>query len=109
MIRCVTLSMCSVRPPAGLLQLGSRLRARLPGRGPVAVITGLCVFEADPITKELTVTSIDPGIDRVRSNAATGWPARYSLVAGTTEAPSIGELQTLRELSRRSAEVHGSA
>jgi len=86
----------------------ARVRAGLPGKGPVAVITDLCVFEPDPATRELTVTSIHPGVERAMIEAATGWPVRFFSHAGATDPPSSGELSTLRELLRRTAAAHGS-
>ena len=86
----------------------ARKRAGLPGKGPVAVITDLCVFEPDPATRELTVASIHPGVERATIEAATGWPVRYFSRVGTTDPPSIRELSTLRELMRRTAAAHGA-
>ena len=40
----------------------ARSRLRLPGKGPVAVVTDLCLMEPDAVTKELTVTQLHPGI-----------------------------------------------
>jgi glutaconate CoA-transferase subunit B len=87
----------------------ARERAGLPGKGPVAVITDLCIFEPDPGSRELTVASIHPGVDRARIQSATGWPVRYFPRVGTTEPPSASELHTLRELLRRTAAAHGAS
>ena len=38
--------------------------AGLAGKGPVAVITDLCILRPDPVTRELEVASIHPGVDR---------------------------------------------
>ena len=93
---------------AGFLDGGdARERAGLSGKGPVAVITDLCIFEPDPVTRELTVASIHPGVERAAIDAATGWPVRYLSRVGTTNPPSPGELRTLRELLLRTAAAHG--
>jgi glutaconate CoA-transferase subunit B len=93
---------------AGFLNGGdARERAGLPGNGPAAVITDLCVLEPDPATRELTVASIHPGVERAAIEAATGWPIRYFSRVRTTDPPSAGELSTLRELLRRTAAAHG--
>jgi glutaconate CoA-transferase, subunit B len=85
----------------------ARERAGLPGKGPAAVITDLCILEPDPATRELTVVSMHPGVERATLEAATGWPIRYSSHVITTAPPSTLELGTLRDLMRRTAAVHG--
>jgi glutaconate CoA-transferase subunit B len=95
---------------AGFLDGGdARERAGLPGKGPVAVITDLCIFEPDPATRELMVASIHPGSERAAIAAATGWPVRYLSSVRATEPPTAHELETLRELLRRTAAAHGSS
>lgn len=88
---------------------GSREAAGVRGKGPVAVITDLCVLEPDPLTRELTVTSIHPGVDIATITANTGWPVQFARDVGTTSAPTKQELTVLRDLLRRTAEAHGSA
>jgi glutaconate CoA-transferase subunit B len=85
----------------------ARERAGLPGKGPVAVITDLCIFEPDRETRELTVASVHPGVERTKIEAATGWPVRYFSHANATHPPSVDELSTLRDLLRRTAAAHG--
>jgi glutaconate CoA-transferase subunit B len=94
---------------AGFLDGGdARERAGLPGKGPVAVITDLCIFEPDPSTRELMVASIHPGIERAAIEAATGWPVQYFSRLQATDPPNARELGTLRELLLRTAAAHGS-
>lgn len=85
----------------------ARARAGLPGKGPVAVITDLCIFEPDPVSRELTVVSIHPGVERATLEAATGWPVRYFPRVSTTDSPNTRELSTLRDLIQRTATAHG--
>jgi glutaconate CoA-transferase, subunit B len=93
---------------AGYLDGGdARKRAGLPGKGPVALITDLCIFEPDPVTRELTVASIHPGVTRQAIEAATGWPVRYGSQVATTDTPKAAELSALRELLQRTAAAHG--
>jgi glutaconate CoA-transferase subunit B len=93
---------------AGFLDGGdARERAGLPGNGPAAVITDLCILEPDPTTRELTVVSIHPGVERAAIEAATGWPVRFDSRLSTTDPPGPHELRTLRELLRRTAAAHG--
>jgi glutaconate CoA-transferase subunit B len=92
----------------GFLDGGNaRERAHLPGKGPVAVITDLCIFEPDPATRELTVVSIHPGITRGQIQAATRWNVRYAARLRNTDPPTDLELATLRDLLKRTAAAHG--
>ena len=94
---------------AGFLGGGDeRERLGLPGRGPSAVITDLCVMEPDPVTKELTVVSLHPGVTREQASAATGWPLRFAASVAETQAPTKEELETLRALQGRTDLAHGS-
>jgi glutaconate CoA-transferase, subunit B len=79
---------------------------RSRGRGPIAVITDLGVLTPDVSTRELTLTSIHPGIDVDAVKAATGWPLAVSPALTTTGAPSEGELAALRDLQARTMQAH---
>jgi glutaconate CoA-transferase, subunit B len=95
---------------AGFLDGGdARARAGLTGRGPTAVITDLCILEPDPASKELTVTSVHPGVRREQIAEATGWPVRFAPDAAQTEAPGDDVLAVLRELQARTRAAHGEA
>jgi glutaconate CoA-transferase subunit B len=72
-------------------------------------MTDLCVLEPDPDTRELVVTSLHPGITQEAARAACGWPLRFSEQLATTAAPSVQELQVLRDLQARSAAAHRDA
>jgi len=85
----------------------ARERLGLPGKGPVAVITDLCMMEPDEETKELTVTCLHPGVARRQVEEATGWPIRFADMIKEMAAPTERELDTLRELQRRTAVAHG--
>ena len=92
----------------GFHQGGASRRALgLPGKGPVAVITDLCIMVPDPESKELTVAQVHPGITRAGVEAATGWKVRFAAAVGGTPAPTEIELKALRELERRTALAHG--
>jgi glutaconate CoA-transferase subunit B len=86
----------------------ARNRLRLPGRGPVAVVTDLCLMEPDPVTKELTVTQLHPGIVRDEVSKATEWEIRFATELKETAAPTSIELEMLRDLERRTQLAHGS-
>jgi glutaconate CoA-transferase, subunit B len=87
---------------------GHRARLGLGTKGPTKVITDLCVLEPDPDTKELTVTSLHPGVSADQVRVATGWPLRFAPVVDETAPPTAHELAVLRDLHRRTAEAHGA-
>jgi glutaconate CoA-transferase subunit B len=76
-----------------------RQRLGLRGRGPAAVITDLCVLEPDPITKELTLVSLHPGVEVDQVREATGWELRVADHVGVTAPPTRAELDVLRALT----------
>jgi glutaconate CoA-transferase, subunit B len=84
----------------------ARARLGLPGRGPVVVVTDLCIMEPDPQTKELTVTSLHSGVTREQVRAATAWPIRFAAQVQVTPPPTPAELDNLRDLERRTAIAH---
>jgi glutaconate CoA-transferase, subunit B len=77
---------------------GDRERLGLTGRGPVLVITDLGVLEPDPRTRELTLTSLHPGVTVERAREATGWELAVAAEVATTAPPTALELETLRAL-----------
>ncbi|HUX45936.1 MAG TPA: CoA-transferase subunit beta [Terracidiphilus sp.] len=85
----------------------AREKLGLPGKGPVAVITDLCVLRPDPVSRELKVASMHPGVDRETIVASTGWPVQFFEDCGHSEVPTADELQVLRDLKARTAAAHG--
>ncbi len=86
-----------------------RARLRLPGKGPIAVITDLGIMTPDPVTRELTLTSIHPGVAVEAVKKATGWPLAVSASVAITAPPTSGELGVLRELQARTARAHAGS
>jgi len=84
-----------------------RGRLGVKTKGPTRLITDLCVFEPDPLTKEMTVVSIHPDVTRDEIDRNTGWKVKYTADAATTPAPSAEELTVLRELHARTKRAHG--
>jgi glutaconate CoA-transferase, subunit B len=84
-----------------------RGRMGIKTKGPTKLITDLALFEPDPMTREMTVTSIHPGVTRDAIQANTGWPVRFAPDAIATPAPSEQELSVLRALYARTARAHG--
>lgn len=87
----------------------ARAKLGLPGKGPVAVITDLCVMEPDPVTRELSVVSLHAGVTREQVQKATGWPIRFADTVIETDAPQPQELDALRALQARTAAAHGTS
>ena len=88
---------------------GGDHRARLGVRtkGPTRLITDLCMFEPDPVTKEMTVVSIHPGVTREQIDGNTGWKVRYADKVTETPPPTATELSALREIHARTKKAHG--
>jgi glutaconate CoA-transferase subunit B len=87
----------------------SRERAGIGGKGPVAVITDLCLLRPDPTTREMKVASIHPGVSRDTISANTGWNLQFAEHCIETEVPTTNELQILRDLKARTAAAHGES
>jgi len=86
----------------------SRRNSGARGAGPTAVITDLGVLTPDPVTRELTLTAIHPGITVEQVKASTGWALRVAQRLEATAAPTAAELATLRDLQARTAKAHGT-
>ncbi|HEX4134447.1 MAG TPA: CoA-transferase [Bryobacteraceae bacterium] len=84
----------------------SRERMRFPGKGPTAVITDLGIMTPDPVTKELTLTSVHQGVTVDSVVAATGWKLKVADQVSMTPRPTELELTTLRDLQARTAKAH---
>jgi glutaconate CoA-transferase subunit B len=80
---------------------GDRERLGLPGRGPVLVITDLGILEPDPVSCELTLTHLHPGVTVEQARAATGWALAVADDLRETAPPTGAELAALRELQGR--------
>ncbi|WP_339512317.1 CoA-transferase subunit beta [Pseudomonas sp. RL_15y_Pfl2_60] len=86
-----------------------RKRLGLPGEGPVAIITDLCIMEPEAGSNEFIVTSMHPGVTREQVIENTGWQIRFAETVTTTQAPKFEELTALRDLEARTAAAHGQA
>jgi glutaconate CoA-transferase subunit B len=79
---------------------GARRRLGLRGRGPVLVVTDLGVLEPDPVTRELTLTRVHPGVEVADVRAATGWDLAVAESVAVTDPPTDQELALLRALRK---------
>jgi len=86
-----------------------RARMGIKTKGPTKLVTDLAIFEPDPVSKEMTVTSIHPGVTRDQIQANTGWPVHYAANVAATPAPTDQELSVLRDVHARTARAHGDA
>jgi glutaconate CoA-transferase, subunit B len=84
-----------------------RERLGLPGSGPSTIVTDLCILEPDPITRDLTVTSLHEGVTRKQVEQATGWPIRFADQVETIAPATERELLVLRKLQQRTMIAHG--
>ncbi|CAO3427476.1 3-oxoadipate CoA-transferase subunit B (EC 2.8.3.6) [Azospirillum doebereinerae] len=93
---------------AGFLDGGdAREKAGITGGGPTAVITDLGILTPDPVTRELTLTSLHPGVTVEQVREATGWDLKISPDLKTTAIPDAEALTALRALQARTAKAHG--
>ena len=60
------------------------------------MITDLGVLEPDPVTCELTLTSIHPGVTVEEAREATGWELAVADDLAVTDPPTAEELTALR-------------
>ena len=70
------------------------------------MITDLGILTPDPETKELTLTSLHPGVTVEKVVEATGWPLKVAPKLAATAAPTETELSVLRDLNERTARAH---
>jgi glutaconate CoA-transferase subunit B len=85
-----------------------RARLGLKTKGPTRLITDLCVMEPDPVTKEMVVVSLHPGVAREKIAEECGWPVRFANDVGETPAATAEELGVLRDLHARTKRAHAA-
>jgi glutaconate CoA-transferase subunit B len=83
-----------------------RARLGLKTKGPTRLLTDLCIFEPDSVTREMVVTSIHVGVTRDEIVDNTGWPVRFAAAVGVTPPPDDKELEILRGLQERTRLAH---
>src|SRR5574341_1571308 len=76
--------------------MGWRERVGLPRGGPSAVITTLGVLRFDPESKEMTLSSLHPGVTLEQVLASTGWPLRVAPQVTQPPEPTAEALAMLR-------------
>jgi glutaconate CoA-transferase subunit B len=73
------------------------------------LITDLAILEPDPMTKEMTVVSIHPGVTREQIQENTGWKVAYAAEVAETPLPTKRELEVLRDLQLRTKRAQEAA
>jgi glutaconate CoA-transferase, subunit B len=69
-----------------------------PGTAVSTVVTDLGILEPRGGDRELTLTSVHPGVEADRAREATGWELRVADEPAATPAPTEAELTALRAL-----------
>ncbi len=77
---------------------GHRRELGLRGAGTTMIVTDLGTLEPDPVTEELMMTALHPGITRRQAIEATGWALRFADELEETGPLTDRELATLRAL-----------
>jgi glutaconate CoA-transferase subunit B len=84
----------------------NRAKLGVATKGPTQVITNLCVMQPDPVSKQLVVTSLHPGVSSQDVQRSTGWPVFLADRLDETPSPTPRELEVLRDLSERTRRAH---
>ena len=91
---------------------GWREEVGLPRGGPATVITTLGLLRFDPLTREMLLASLHPGVTLAEVRENTGWPLQTADRLKLTPAPVREELEALRQFdpggfwTGRTAERH---
>lgn len=86
----------------------ARAKRGARGAGPTVVITDLGVLKPDPVTKELTLVAVHPGVTVEDVRKATGWELKVAPNVETSPAPTAAELAALRDLHARTKAAHAA-
>ncbi len=82
---------------------GYRERNDLRGKGPMRVITDLGILEPDPVTCELVLTHLHPGVTVEQAIENTGWKLKIASPIKVTAEPTSEDLIKVRKLVASSA------
>ena len=76
----------------------TRKELGIPGGGPVKVVTDKAVLESDPVSGELVLTALYPGVELAEVAAGIGWPLRSRGTLERVAPPTEQELHLLRDV-----------
>ncbi len=76
----------------------TRKKFGLPGGGPAAIITNMCVFRFDKNTGEAYLDTVKEGVtpEEVRDNVS--WDLKFAAEVKTIEPPMVEQIEILRKL-----------
>ena len=77
----------------------------IPTKGPTLLVTDLCIMRPEAESNEMVVTGIHPDVTREQVRNSTGWDVRFAPAVEDTMPPAPGELEVLRALHARTAEI----
>ncbi len=77
---------------------GTRASLRLPGRGPVRVVTDLGILEPSGDDGELELVAVYPGVEPEEAQKKAGWPLRVAPKVTVLPPPTDVELNLLRDV-----------
>ena len=69
---------------------------RMPGAGPLRVITDKAILAADPEAGELFLAALYPGVTAAEVKASVGWPLEAGRDVGCVDPPTARDLELLR-------------
>ncbi len=69
----------------------------IPGGGPQQVITDRCLFDFDPVTGEMRIAGLYPGVTIEEVKANVGWDVAVSPALVEVPPPSEEDLRLMRE------------
>lgn len=74
----------------------SRRELHMPGAGPTRVVTDKGILEPDPVTGELMLSALYPGVETHEVAACVGWKLRTQSQLTRIDRPTDTELSLLR-------------
>jgi glutaconate CoA-transferase subunit B len=86
-----------ITSPGHLEGQDSRSQLNVPGGGPEAVITDLCILRFADDSREMMVTSLHPNVTRSQVQDNIGWDVLFAEDLETTPPPTDDEIRLIRE------------
>ena len=87
-----------ITSPGHRMRGRTRRELRMPGAGPVKVVTDKAVLEAEPDSGELVLAALYPGVEAEEVRACVGWPLRSRPEIDRLAPPTADELVLLRDV-----------
>ncbi len=84
--------------PGHLTGGDARKRAGLMGHGPSALITQKCVFRFDPVSKEMYLDALFPGVTVEEVKQMVDWDLKVSAEVKAVQAPLQSTVNLIRQL-----------